>query len=146
MSGLRSKRAALSRRGAGQRSRIVNRTARLPITSRFLYRIEHYGTYPGVGIVVIAAAVSGLVVGAALGFPTGWVNAFEVSVSAVTLGMVFAIQHTQEREQAATQRKLDELLRALPGADESLMMLEEASKEDLLDVEEVQREVKSTLE
>lgn len=95
---------------------------------------------------VIAAAVSGLVVGAALGFPTGWVNAFEVSVSAVTLGMVFAIQHTQEREQAATQRKLDELLRALPGADESLMMLEEASKEDLLDVEEVQREVKSTLE
>jgi low affinity Fe/Cu permease len=110
-----------------------------------LYRIEHYGTYPGVGLVVIAVAIGGLGIGAVLGFPTGWVNAFEVSVSAVTLGMVFAIQHTQEREQAATQRKLDELLRALPEADESLMMLEEASKEDLLDVEEVQREVKSTL-
>jgi low affinity Fe/Cu permease len=74
------------------------------------------------------------------------VAAFEVSVSAVTLAMVFAIQHTQEREQAATQRKLDELLRALPGAAESLMMLEEAPKEALLDVEEVQRGVRSSLD
>lgn len=55
--------------------------------------------------------------------------------------MVFAIQHTQGREQAATQRKLDELMPALPGADDSLMMLEEASREVMLDVEEEQRDV-----
>lgn len=67
--------------------------------------------------------------------------AFEVSVSTVTLLMVFAIQHTQGREQAATQRKLDELMLALPGADDSLMMLEEASREVMLDVEEEQRDV-----
>ena len=67
--------------------------------------------------------------------------AFEVSVSTVTLVMVFAIQHTQGREQAATQRKLDELMLALPGADDSLMMLEEASREVMLDVEEEQRDV-----
>lgn len=67
--------------------------------------------------------------------------AFEVSVSTVTLVMVFAIQHTQGREQAATQRKLDELMPALPGADDSLMMLEEASREVMLDVEEEQRDV-----
>jgi low affinity Fe/Cu permease len=79
--------------------------------------------------------------GAALGFPSGWVAAFEVSVSTVTLVMVFAIQHTQGREQAATQRKLDELMPALPGADDSLMMLEEASREVMLDVEEEQRDV-----
>jgi len=69
------------------------------------------------------------------------VAAFEVSVSTVTLVMVFAIQHTQGREQAATQRKLDELMLALPGADDSLMMLEEASREVMLDVEEEQRDV-----
>jgi low affinity Fe/Cu permease len=57
--------------------------------------------------------------------------------------MVFAIQHTQGREQAATQRKLDELIRALPGADESLMMLEEASRQVMLDVEQGQRNVRS---
>lgn len=82
-------------------------------------------------------------IGAALGFPARWVDCFEVSVSAITLAMVFVIQHTQGREQAATQRKLDELLRALPGAAESLMMLEEAPKEVMLDVELSQRDTRS---
>ena len=59
--------------------------------------------------------------------------------------MVFAIQHTQAREQAATQRKLDELIRALPGASEKLMMLEEAPKEVMQKVEEDQRDVRSEL-
>jgi low affinity Fe/Cu permease len=57
--------------------------------------------------------------------------------------MVFAIQHTQGREQAATQRKLDELIRALPNANESLMMLEEASQEVMLKVEDEQRDIRS---
>ena len=92
--------------------------------------------------------ISGLMVclvitGAVFGFPGSWVAAFEVTVSAITLVMVFAIQHTQGREQAATQRKLDELLRALPGADQSLMMLEEAPGDVMLDVEEGQRDLRS---
>ena len=40
--------------------------------------------------------------------------------------MVFVIQHTQARAQEATQRKLDEILRASPEADNSLITLEEA--------------------
>jgi low affinity Fe/Cu permease len=35
-------------------------------------------------------------------------------------------QHTQTRQQIALQHKLDELLRALPGADERLIHLEKA--------------------
>jgi len=95
----------------------------------------------GGGVVGLLAVGAG---GAALGFPGRWVATFEVSVSAVTLVMVFGIQHTQGREQAATQRKLDELIRALPGADETLMMLEEAPREFMLDVEEEQRDARST--
>ncbi len=129
-----------------RRPRIAHRTEHLPATSRVLYRIEHFSTLPAVGLIVISSVIGGILAGAVLRFPSGWVATFEVSVSAVTLAMVFAIQHTQGREQAATQRKLDELLRALPGADQSLMMLEEASKEALLDVEEVQRDVKSAVE
>ena len=56
--------------------------------------------------------------------------------------MVFVIQHTQSREQAATQRKLDELLRALPEARSGLIMLEEASEETMKRVEEGQRDLK----
>ena len=76
-------------------------------------------------------------------FPSNWVAAFEISVSSVTLVMVFAIQHTQGRERAAAQGKLDELLRAIPGADESLMMLEEAPRQVMLEVEGEQRDLRS---
>jgi len=99
---------------------------------------------PTVALAIVVAVVSLLVIGAALGFPSGWATTFQISVAAVTLVMVFAIQHTQGREQAATQRKLDELIRALPGANEALMMLEEAPGEFMLDVEEDQREVRAT--
>jgi low affinity Fe/Cu permease len=124
-----------------QRSRIVHRTEQLPTASRVLYRIEHYSSLPTIGIIVIGIMVGGVSAGVALGFPSGWLDGFEVTASALTVAMVFAIQHTQGREQAATQRKLDELLRALPGADDSLMMLEEAPKEAILDVEEAHRGV-----
>jgi low affinity Fe/Cu permease len=104
-----------------------------------LYRIEHYSSLAGVAIAVPIVLLVVVIALAAVGFPTRWVNGFEVCTSAVTLVMVFAIQHTQGREQTAIQRKLDELLRAIPGAAESLMMLEEAPAEVMLEVEEDQR-------
>jgi low affinity Fe/Cu permease len=124
-----------------RRRRIVHRTAHLPATSRALYRIEHYTSLPAVALAIVISVIGFIVVGAFLGFPTGWATTFQVSVAAITLVMVFAIQHTQSREQAATQRKLDELIRALPGANESLMMLEEAPGDVMLNVEEEQRDV-----
>jgi low affinity Fe/Cu permease len=127
-----------------QRRRISHRTSQLPIWSRILYKIEHYTVLPAIALVATAVVTSLVVAIAILDFPKNWVAAFELSVSSVTLIMVFAIQHTQGREQAATQRKLDELIRAAPGADESLMMLEEAPREFMLDVEDEQRGVRST--
>jgi hypothetical protein len=121
----RTTRRASGPDGASRQPRIVHRTEQLPATSRVLYRIEHYSTLPTIGLVVIGSVIGGILFGVALGFPDRWVSV---------------------REQAATQRKLDELLRALPGADQSLMMLEEAPKEALLDVEEVQRGVRSSVE
>ena len=52
-------------------------------------------------------------------------------VAAVTLAMVFIIQHTQARHQRATQRKLDEILLAIPGTDDALVTLEHASDDEL---------------
>jgi low affinity Fe/Cu permease len=126
-----------------QRRRISHRTSQLPVWSRILYKIEHYTVLPAVALAATVAVISLVVVVAILDFPKNWVAAFELSVSSVTLIMVFAIQHTQGREQAATQRKLDELIRASPGANESLMMLEEAPREFMLDVEDEQRDVRS---
>jgi low affinity Fe/Cu permease len=110
--------------------------------SRWLYVVDHYSSRPIVALSVGGVLVAALVVGIALGFPNGWIVAFEAGTSTVTLAMVFVIQHTQSREQAATQRKLDELLRALPEAQSELMMLEEASEETMQEVEEGQRDLK----
>jgi low affinity Fe/Cu permease len=85
-----------------------------------------------------------IVVGVVLRFSSGWLTAFETGTALVTLLMVFVIQHTQSREQAATQRKLDELLRALPDAESGLMLLEEASEDVMRDVEMDQRESKQS--
>ncbi len=110
--------------------------------SRWLYRIDHYSSQPIVAVTAIVLLISALIIGIALGFPTRWVTAFETATSGVTLVMVFVIQHTQGREQAATQRKLDELLRALPEAQNDLMMLEEDSEETMKRVEVGQRGLK----
>ena len=60
-----------------------------------------------------------------------WLTSFEALAAAVTLVMVFALQHTQMRQQAAVQRKLDEILRVLPGADQRLLHLETAPQAEL---------------
>jgi low affinity Fe/Cu permease len=125
------------------RRRMRFRTAQLPVASRVLYRIEHYSSKAGMSVVIMVGVVLFVATGAIAGFPSHWVTGFEVSVSAVTLVMVFVIQHTQGREQAATQRKLDELLKATPGAEESLMMLEEAPQQFMIEVEEGHRDVRN---
>jgi len=131
-----------NRPGWRQRYRVQPRVEQRTPGSRWLYRADHYSSLPSAAIVVVVLLVSALVVGIAFGFPNGWIIAFESCTSAVTLAMVFVIQHTQSREQAATQRKLDELLRAMPEAQTGLIMLEEASEQTMKDVEEGQRDLK----
>jgi low affinity Fe/Cu permease len=64
-------------------------------------------------------------------FPSRLERIFQTMVAAFTLAMVFVIQHTQAREQEATQRKLDEILAALPDADNSVISLEHAPDDEL---------------
>lgn len=45
--------------------------------------------------------------------------------------MVFVIQHTQQRQIAALQRKLDELIRSSEAADSTVIAVEEAPDDDL---------------
>jgi low affinity Fe/Cu permease len=122
--------------------RVAPRVEQRTVGSRWLYRVDHYSSLPVVATAVLIVLVASFIVGLATGFPNGWIIAFESGTSAVTLAMVFVIQHTQSREQAATQRKLDELLRALPEAQTGLIMLEEASEEKMKEVEEGQRDLK----
>ncbi len=125
-----------------RRDRFGPRTRHLSRGSRVLHRIDHLSSLPATSLVVAAGLIAAILLGASAGFSSGWETGFGAGTSVVTLLMVFVIQHTQSREQAATQRKLDELLRALPDAEPSLMMLEEAPEHELREVENVQRRFK----
>jgi low affinity Fe/Cu permease len=59
-----------------------------------------------------------------------------MAASAITLGMVFVIQHTQSRQQIATQLKLDELIRSAPQADDLLIHVESADDDELLSMDQ----------
>ena len=99
--------------------------------SRQLHRLGTVASHAWAGMAVAVVAVVWVVLGAVLGFPRWWFDGLEASTSVVTVVVLFALQHMSARDQTAIQRKLDEILRALPQADNQLIALEEAPDEAL---------------
>ena len=64
-------------------------------------------------------------------FSDTWQLVINTSTTIVTFLMVFLIQSTQNRDARAIHLKLDELLRAIAGARNNLMDVEELSDEEL---------------
>jgi len=102
-----------------------------PLVSRWLSRVDRYASRPLAAIFAVTAAGTWIIVSIAAGFPARRETIFQTAVAALTLAMVFVIQHTQARHQRATQRKLEEILLAIPGTDNALLTLEHASDDEL---------------
>jgi low affinity Fe/Cu permease len=100
-------------------------------SSRQLHRLGEITAHAWAGVTVTVLAVGWVAYGAVAGFTAQWQAILSSTAAIVTVVMVFAIQHSQVREQAALQRKLDELLRALPGADNRLISVEAAPDGEL---------------
>jgi low affinity Fe/Cu permease len=80
----------------------------------------------------MAGVIAFMAILAFLKFSPTWESTFSMVESAIVLVMVFVIQHTQSREQIATQLKLDELIRSSPRADDLLIHVESADDEELI--------------
>jgi low affinity Fe/Cu permease len=103
--------------------------------SRAVHHIDRATSRPTTALVVAGLVIGFAVALAIAGFPSSWETAFATVCAAVTTIMVFTIQHTQSREQAAIQLKLDELIRALPTADDHLVQVEAGDDEELAELE-----------
>ncbi len=78
-------------------------------------------------LIIVAWAVTGPL----FGFSDTWQLVINTSTTIVTFLMVFLIQNTQNRESEAMQLKLDELIRAINGAHNAMLDLEDLTEEDL---------------
>ena len=112
--------------------------------SRLLFGVDRWTGHPLTAVSVLAAGLAWVLLSVAFGFPNLWERAFQTLVAAVTVVMVFVIQHTEARHQAATQRKLDEILRVLPDANNALLALEHASDQELRDTRHEHEQIRQT--
>jgi low affinity Fe/Cu permease len=87
----------------------------------------HPGTFGlALGVIVVWA-----VTGPIFHFSDTWQLVINTGTTVVTFLMVFLIQNTQNRDASAMQIKLDELIRALEGAHNTMVDLEDLSEEEL---------------
>lgn len=81
-------------------------------------------------LVIVAWAVTGPI----FGFSDTWQLVINTGTTIVTFLMVFLIQNTQNRDTEAMHLKLDELIRAVRGANNLLINLEDDTDHDLDEV------------
>ena len=82
-------------------------------------------------VLAVALVVGWALAGPLYNYSDSWELVINTSTTIITFLMVFLIQNTQNRDAMAIQLKLDELLRALEGARNSLVDLENLSDEEM---------------
>jgi low affinity Fe/Cu permease len=90
------------------------------------------GTFGAGLFVVLAWAVTGPV----FNYSDTWQLVINTGTSVVTFLMVFLIQNTQNRDAAAMQLKLNELIRAMSTARNTMVDLENCTEEEIAAIRE----------
>ncbi len=87
--------------------------------------------HPTAFVIAVLVIVVWAVTGPLFAFSDTWQLVINTGTTIVTFLMVFLIQNTQNRDSEAMQLKLDELIRAINGAHNGLLDLEELTENDL---------------
>lgn len=94
----------------------------------------------------VLAILVWIVTGPTFHFSDTWQLIINTATTIVTFLMVFLIQNTQNRDAKAMHLKLDEVIRALKGARNQLLDLEELSDQELKKLEEQFRRLRKEAE
>ena len=99
--------------------------------TRFAKATSHYAGTPYTFLVAVAVVTIWAITGPLFHFSDTWQLVINTGTTIVTFLMVFLIQNTQNRDSTALQVKLDELIKAMDQADNSILDLEELEEDEI---------------
>src|SRR5438034_970145 len=116
-----------------QKERAMTRTL---LFSRFAKWMSQMLGHPLAFGLAVLVVIGWAVVGPLFQFSNTWQLVINTGTTIITFLMVFLIQNSQNRDSEAMQVKLDELIRAIKGADNSLLNTEDLTQEELQQMQE----------
>ena len=94
-------------------------------------KIAGWAGQPIAFILAVSTIIVWAVSGPLFGYSDTWQLVINTSTTIITFLMVFLIQNAQNRDAAAMQAKLDELIRALEGARNQFIGIEHLTEDEL---------------